>query len=375
MIINTIVILIILISGSYYSQRKRLSVESDHYRLRYIKLICFVLILQSGLRNIAVGADTFAYYTLFEKIKYTSWTQIWNIILDYYSKGVGKDPGYLVFQKMVQITIPNYQLFLFIISIIFFSALGNFIYKNTYKIKHAIFAFVLYSCLFYNFFSITGHRQTIATAATLFGYELIKKRKLALFILVIFFASTIHKSSLIFLPFYFVANIKSTKYIIGAVLILFPILIIYRYEISNLLIFTGVYEQYGLIEGTGAFTFTSVLLIVALVSLWRIKITFEINKEVKSLYNAFAIAIFLTPLTFINPNSMRVVQYFSIFLLALIPIVIQSFQLQRFKIKQTIYGIAIAMLLALSVSNNWNIDYKFFWQEMELGANYKNYNL
>jgi hypothetical protein len=374
-LINTIVISIILFSGSLYSRSKQLSVSGDQTRLGYIKFICFILILQSGLRNVAVGADTFAYYTLFEKIKHTSWTQIWVIFLNHYSKGIGKDPGYFAIQKLIQVVIPNYQLFLFVISILFFSALGNFIYKNTTKLEHAIFAFVLYSCLFYNFFSITGHRQTIATAGTLFGYEFIKNKKFLLFLLLILIASTIHKSSLIFLPFYFFANIKNTKLFHEAVLIFFPFLILNRNEISNLFISVGGYEQYGLIEGAGAYTFSSVLLIVALVSWWRMKTVFQIYPYIKPLYNAFAIAVLLTPLTFINPNSMRVVQYFSIFLLVLIPAVIQSFQLQNFKIKQAIYGIAIFSLLVLSIRNNWNIEYRFFWQEMELGANYKYSNL
>jgi transmembrane protein EpsG len=192
MIVNVIVILIILISGLVYSDRKSQFVDSDYNRKRYIKFVSFILILQSGLRNVAVGADTYAYYKNFEEIKNTSWQQIWNIIYEYYTAGTGKDPGYPAFLKVVQILITNYQIFLFLIAVFFFIALGSFIYKNTNKLNDAIFAFVLYSSLFYNFFSITGIRQTIATAATLFGYELIKKRKLIPFLILILLASTIH---------------------------------------------------------------------------------------------------------------------------------------------------------------------------------------
>ena len=85
--------------------------------------------------------------------------------------GIGKDPGYLAFQKIVQIFTSEYQVFLFVIAIIFFSALGNFIYKNTTRLNDAIIAFFIYSVLFYSFFSITGHRQTIATAATLGNFR------------------------------------------------------------------------------------------------------------------------------------------------------------------------------------------------------------
>ena len=198
MIVNLIVILLILSFGNYYS--KKLNYDSDYNRKQYIKIICFILILQSGLRNVAVGSDTFAYFQWFEDIKLTSWQNIIEDVKDYYQIGLGKDPGYLVFQKLIQIITGEYQIYLFIIAILFFSALGNFIYRNTTRLSDVIMSFIIYSVLFYSFFSITGHRQTIATAVALFSFELIKRKKFLLFIISILLASTIHRSVLIFIP-------------------------------------------------------------------------------------------------------------------------------------------------------------------------------
>jgi len=371
MIVNLILIFLILIVGLIFYEEAGIYSDSRYYRKRYILLICLILIFQSGLRNVAVGADTFAYYEMFEKIKLTSWKEIWNAILDYYTHGTGKDPGYMVFQKTVQVIVADYQIYLFVIALLFFSALGNFIYKNTKRLADAIFAFVLYSSLFYAFFSITGIRQTIATAATLFGFELIKKQKLIPFILLILFVSTIHKSSLIFIPFYFIAGLKNTKMIFGSTILFFPILIIFKNEINDFLKEAGGYNEYDTFESAGAFTFTLLLLIIAIVAWQRIKPSLIFNRKAKPFYNAFAMAIFFTPLTFINPNAMRVVQYFSIFLLILLPVVIQSFQLISLKMKRAIYTMAIFLLVIFSVKGNWNGEYKFYWQKMELGSNYK----
>ncbi len=193
MIVNLIVIFFILVFGHFYSNGYKHQINSNSNRKNYIRLICFILILQSGLRNVAVGSDTFQYFQLFEDVKITSWQSIYGSIMEYYQLGIGKDPGYLVFQKLIQLITEEYQVFLIIVATLFFVALGNFIYKNTTRLNDAILAFVIYSVLFYSFFSITGIRQTIATAATLYGYELIKRRKLIPFIILIAMASTIHK--------------------------------------------------------------------------------------------------------------------------------------------------------------------------------------
>jgi len=372
MIANLIVIFLILIFGKMFSNGNAIKINSDANRKKYIKVICFILILQSGLRNVAVGADTYAYFLKFQEIKITSWGEIYQAITEYYKLGIGKDPGYLAFQKIVQLVTGEYQVFLFIIAIIFFTALGNFIYKNTTRLSDAIIAFIIYSVLFYSFFSITGTRQTIATAATLYGYELIKKKRLFSFLLLILLASTIHKSVLIFIPFYFIAHIKKTKYFYRGILLLFPIFMINKNSLANYVSVLGDYEQYGQYEGAGTYTFTAMFLLIALVALWRSKIILKHNSNSQHYYNAFVLALLFIPLTWVNPTAMRIVQYFSIFMLLFIPEIIHSFDSISKKIKRDISAFAIIVLIALFLKSNWGnpIPYDFFWNEMRLPENY-----
>jgi transmembrane protein EpsG len=98
---------------------------------------------------------------MFENTAKLNWSNIKQLFILHYAIGVGKDPGYVVFEKTLQYISLDYQTYLFFIAIIFFFALGNFIFKNTSNLKEIIFAYVLYSTLFFFFFSITGHRQTI----------------------------------------------------------------------------------------------------------------------------------------------------------------------------------------------------------------------
>lgn len=370
MVVNLIVILLILTFGAIYKRGSSEQYNKAENRKRYIKLICFILILQSGLRNVAVGSDTYQYFRIFEGLKTTSWSVIFKSISDYYQLGLGKDPGYLIFQKTIQIFTGEYQIFLFVIAIIFFTALGNFIYRNTNRLSDAILAFVIYSVLFYGFFSITGVRQTLATAATLFGYELIKRKKLLPFIILILLASTIHKSALVFLPFYFIVQIKNPKYLFAGVLILFPILMIFRNSLSEFFQIIGGYYDYVEYEGAGTFTFTLMFIVLSITAWWRRKYILNINT--KDFYIAFALALLFLPLTWVNPNGMRVVQYFSIFMLVLVPAILYSFQAISVKVRKDIYRVTVLILLILFLQSNWNNPnpYGFFWEEMRLGENY-----
>lgn len=371
MIVNLIVIFLILVIGYDFSRGNNAKVNSDKNRKRYIKIISFILILQSGLRNVAVGSDTYQYYLSFEEIKKTSWSAIFQNFISVYQLGEGKDPGYPLFEKIVQIVTNYYQVLLLIIAILFFTVLGNFIYKNTTRLSDAILAFIIYSVLFYSFFSITGHRQTIATAAALYGFEFIKKRKIVPFLLLIICAATIHKSVLLFAPFYFIAPIKKSKQLNWLIVLLFPVFMINRNEMSTYLKELGGFEEYGINEQAGTFTFTAMFLLILIVALMRSNFILKSNPKMFYAFNAFAVALLFIPLTWVNPSAMRVVQYFSIFMLLLIPEVIHSFSAFSQKVKKGVTVAVIIILLALMIKSNANAaPYGFFWQEMRLQENY-----
>lgn len=380
--INLLVILFTIALGVYYMQSEKIvdiNTKSGRKlrllisgRKQYIILVSLLLILQSGLRNWAVGADTYAYYVAFERVKLMSWTQIFDTFKQYYQVGEGKDPGYLIFQKIIQVVVNDYQIYLILIAVMFFTALGYFIYKNTKYITDVMFAFVLYSALFYSFFSITGIRQTIATVATLWGFELIKKKKLIPFILIILLASTIHKSVLVFLPFYFLANFQKTKLIYTVAVLIFPLVMIFRRPVAYFLAISSGsenYLQFALSDmEAGTPTFTVLMVLVILFGWIFMKDLLKLKPSLSRIYNAMALAFVFTPLTWVDPSLMRVVQYFSIFMLLFIPQVIDTATLSNQKVRTAIYvGIYIILIFLVIRAGG---EYKFFWQQMQLGENY-----
>lgn len=366
--VNFVVICLILFVGIFLSQQYKKSRDSYKVRKRYIIIVSILLILQSGLRNVTVGADTYVYYQYFLEIQTKSWDSIIQNFTNVYTHGIGKDPGYLVFEKVVSIFSDSYQFFLFIIAILFFTALGNFLLKNTQRLNDVILAYIIYAILFYGFFSITGHRQTIATALCLFAFEYIKKRKLISFLIIILIAVTIHKSSLLFIPFYFIAHIKKTKYFNLIILMLFPLFMLNRNIISQYFKTIAGLEEYGEYEAAGTFTFTFLFLLITIVALLRSKIIIHQNHPYAYFaFNAFAIALLFIPLTWVNPSAMRVVQYFSIFMLLLIPQIIHSFSVHSKKIAFDIRVFTIIILIVLMVKVFSNIPpYAFFWEDVQL---------
>lgn len=342
-------------------------------RKKYIILVCLLLILQSGLRNVAVGADTYAYYDAFERVKLMSWTQIFDTFIQVYEFGVGKDPGYLFFQKIIQIVVNDYQIYLIVIAVLFFSALGNFIYKNTYRIIDVMFAFILYSTLFYAFFSITGHRQTIATAVALYGYELIKRKKLLPFIILILLASTIHRSVLIFIPLYFIRSQKAIKYLLISFTVLLPLMFYYSDVIS--LFFQSMdytYSAYEQMENLRPYNYVVLNLTIFLLGVFTYKDSFkQKSNDTQFWYAALLLATLFTTQVFHIHGFMRVIYYFSIFNLLLIPHMFQIISKKTRIINSQLVALGIVLMLLLYIGSSSESEYKFFWQVMELGINYR----
>lgn len=372
MILNLVVIFFILALGILYTQVYKSNANSDAIRKRYIWIICTLLVFQSGLRNVAVGDDTYNYYETFKSVSQIPWNHIQESVIEYYQYGEGKDPGYLVFQKVIQYISVDYQIFLFIIAIVFFFSLGNFLYKNTTRLIDVVIAFIIYSVLFYSFYSITGIRQTLATAFTLYSYEFVKKKKIIPFLVLVLIASTLHKSSLIFIPFYFICRVKKEKYIFTGILLLFPVFFIFKDIMSDYLSVLGGYEYYGQQEGEGTFTFTALFIFISLTALIRRKSIIKNNPAAKNYYNAFAIALVFLPLSYINANALRIIMYFSIFMLLFIPEIINSFKEISNKIRIDISIVTILLLVSLFVKSNWDsqMPYGFYWEQMHLPRHY-----
>lgn len=371
MIFNLVVMCIICLFGFMLISLPDKNHDNFKIRKFYVIIVSIILILQSGLRNVAVGADTYAYFVYFEQTKNKSWSEIWQVQNEYIINAIGKDPGYVLFQKIVQLIITDYHIFLFLIAILFFASFGNFLLKNTERINELIIAYLLYSALFYAFYSITGHRQTIATAGAFWAYEYLKKRKLLPFLIIILLSSLIHKSCLIFFPFYFLANFINPRVAMVIGLSVTPFFVAVKDQLALILAIVAGYDYYG-VEETATYTFTLMLVAIAALALITMKQNLK-RSNLKFAYIGFSLAISLTPLTWVNGAMMRVVQYYAFFLLLLVPSSLNALKIISRKLGKVAYMLIIISLFSLYMKNSWKHEYRFLWQEMALGDHYKEF--
>ncbi|MDY2850348.1 MAG: EpsG family protein [Bacteroidaceae bacterium] len=338
------------------------------------KLLIFagvLLVLQSSLRNFAVGADTYAYYEFFQDTTSRTWDELIYIFQHAYVDEYRKDPGYLIFEKAFSCVIPDFRCFLILVISMFIHALFRLIYRFKVPMKGILISVALYLSLFYSFFSITGIRQTIATAIALYCVPYALDRKKIKFFLIIGIAATIHKSVLLFIPFYFFPLIKNNKLTILLAFATFAPMWVFGQTIGKTIIAGTIFDTYenfleDNVDTNGALGFTALILLIGFFCLKFIKVTKELDKW-RPLLHAVAFSLFYTPMTSIGPSQMRIIQYYSIFLVILMPILLTTLR-NTLKISMNIEMYAFLFFSIYAVSRGSS--YGFFWEPMKLGVSY-----
>lgn len=331
--------------------------KADKHKKIYCSIVALQWILISGLRHISIGADTLAYKFGFNETKNMPWSKIFTNIWDYLFNELDiKDPGYDLVEKIFQIFSDDYQVYLIFIAVLFTSFMAVWIYKNSID---PCFSFLLYSALFYSFYAITGHRQTIATAVIVFlGYKYIKERKVIKFAILSLFAYLIHKSSIVFVPFYFIANISITPlYVIVALIIIICIVIMGKNFYGPIAEALGFGKNQIDYDVGGAETYAAVLTLMCIVILVFYYFYRNNTKNATRIFNITLLTLMSSLLVFQNQGFMRIQQYYSLFLCVSFPEVINSFEK---KSRTLVYVVASSLLILYLVRNNPK--YLFFWQ-------------
>lgn len=293
-------------------------------RKNYITLMMSIFVLQSGLRRHDIGPDTGGYKRMFYETLNSSWADLGTRISDFFDFNEGKDPFFYVLMKLFGGIFPSYQLFLIFIAILFFTALGKILYKYLHSNQEIMVALSLYQCLFYSFMSVTGHRQTIATAFLLFAVPYIFERKWIKAFLLFLLAVSQHKSAVLFGGFFilpFVSNLYG-KIILGSFAV-FPVMMRVGGSIAAVFVDNSFMEQYAVFldeyEGAGAYFFAAFIIFLAACLWWKGRYLASLNNTNRVFMSAIAVAVALTPLSMINQSNMRIVMYYSIFSLVILP--------------------------------------------------------
>lgn len=321
----------------------------------YSFLITMQFILLSGLRHRIIGADTPNYMDDFDiVVSKRSWEELWemlrlSILENNYEV---RDVGYTIFAKATQLFVPNSRWYLIFIAILIMVPLGWWIRK---KASNQFLSYIVFTCLFFPFYGLTGIRQVLALVlVSIFGYELILKRKFFSYLLLVLFAALFHKTVIIMLPFYFVYNIKLKKIYWYIIMMGILACFLLKNYIAAFLNRVGGYN-YEYYEGAGTYVFTLLVLAILFLSFLYYDKLIKQNPNNVHYINAVVIGSFVLPMSYINPTLFRLGYYYFIYLIMLIPELVNVFKEKKL-VKILIF---FAMLVTLFKNA---VPYRFFWQ-------------
>ena len=210
-------------------------------------------------------------------------------------------------------------------------------------------------------FSLTGYRQVLSVAIGIFwGYEMIKKRKLIAFTLLILIAGTLHKSTVFFFVFYFISQFKLSKKYVFTVAFVVVICIIGRVTIFNMIKGIVGYDQYGSDNGFQQKNFLLLLIMFTCVAIWRYKYIIKVEPKAKVYYNGLIMSFLLFPIAMVDPSGMRLVYDFAFFLMLLLPLIMKSFPLRNDK--RIAYAVIITMFAYFVLTKTPK--YLYYWQDV-----------
>lgn len=345
-------ICIILLSflGAFLLNKDR---EHDKW---FCIVACVIAILLSGLRHIHTGVDTYNYWGMFERVKDQSWEYTLSGFLpsEFFTR---TENGIMFTMKCFQVCSVSFRWFLIAFAIFVNIPIFKMIYEES---KHIFVSTLVYMGVYFAFLSTTGLRQTVSIMIMcVLGRKYLREKRIIGFAICVFIAFLFHKSSIVFIPFFFLQNrrINSGSMVISIATII--TVIVARATLAPMLFsfqdwYTAYTDQY---ETAGPRTF-------ALLSAAILVLTFIYHKAIEDncknalfLENSAVMACVMLPFAFVDPSILRAVFYFSIYSILLIP---ELIDVGREEQRRMMLISVVSMLLFLILTGS--TPYKFMWE-------------
>lgn len=325
------------------------------------------LIILCSIRSVWVGTDTLNYLDKFQDAISMSWADIPMRLIERYVLGTEEtDVGFILLEKIVASFTSSFQLFTFIVDLLFFVPFGVFLYRSTSNYYQLVFAFVFFISLIY-IFILFGTRQMLAMGFELIGFLYITKEKYIKAILITLVGALIHMSMLLCVPFIIACWFfrKWEKLLHALSIALFPIVLLFTQQV--LAFMGGImemerYKKYGEedVQG-GANVFILMLFLLSLFCFFAIKKKHLKQSEwLQKMYMALPFLTITGPLIHSNGSMIRISLYFFIYLMILVPIAMEL-SLPKILVKRA-YVVSIGALIIMKLLSG-GIEYDFFWND------------
>lgn len=298
-------------------------IRNNRQKSIFMIIVCIELICFAGLRAIDVGADTetyikaLNYYKSFPKDSILKQKLVWPFDFE---------DGYFLFTKICAWLSMNETVFLFTIAILTYIPVCVFIYRYSEEPLISVYTYFAFSCFTY---SLGIFRQMMAISIILLGIQYIEKRELIRYMIVIGIAMLFHTTAIIMLPFYWIAQIRFKHRLYIFFILECALLLTSR---AVILIAVKVFPKYaGYVGGQydkqgGSYLLLIVYnLIIVVAYFMAIREKNEKDKWMHISFCATGCATLLLVLGYAMGIFGRIVPYYSIFLLILIPKIVNDY--------------------------------------------------
>ncbi len=328
-------------------------------RKRFIIIVSIQAILISGLRALSVGADTETYELLFMATRNKGWGTIKSTFINFIMNQDynSRDMGYYLIVKAFSTIFPSYRLFLFFVITVFMTALGKFLYKYS---EDLCLSYIIFDSFMFQFYGLTGIRQTLAVVLVTFvGYRYIKEKKLLKFLVLCLVAATVHTTSIVFVPFYFICNAKPHKFKYNLTVAVAIFIVAFKGALSKV-INIGIYSQlYRNISGISSYSFISMMAVIVVgIILFKTKIDYA-GENNRDFVDGTLISFIFILSSIVFDLLFRLAWFYMPFLLVLLPQLLKGFKPKSRRLVRSI--LIIVAILILYKNTQSYLDYSFFW--------------
>lgn len=348
--------------------------DKNNFTRIFVFLEALFLIIISAIRNKAVGNDTYRYIMLLEYAQYDSWDFIFNNLGKAYFNPDNslKDPGYMIFEKLISCFTIEQIPFLFIVAFITIVSFVYFVKSLANSKIQILLSFILFIVFVYSNFPNQTIRQSLSFAIICISYVKLRNQEDIKFILLVLIASFFHKSALILLLFYFIYKYVYSKIILFATPFLFCLILMMPSFILPFISHLGdVYSNYFTNNYyMGSNKPINILLFLGLMYFF-IFVSFYLKKSDIDTYKmeltSVSFCVITSALILINPSLFRLSLYFFIWFGLLLPELINCWNN-----KKMFYRV-LFLILAFRIFTSQD-NYSFYWEHKELHDSYYSYN-
>ena len=188
-------------------------------RKYYIVLMTILHTCLCGFRYMFITGDLHKYYYTFLNSGKYGWfsAELW---------AEGRNFGFYYFNKIVYLlSNGDFQVLLFIIAAIVHITLGMIVYRYS---PSPWFSYLVWNCMGFFLFGFSAIKQALAMAFVMLSFIGIAEKRLGFYLTMMALAGSIHMPALVFLPAYWLAQMKVKPNIVMLYILLGTVIFIFK---------------------------------------------------------------------------------------------------------------------------------------------------